>query len=177
MYAAELGGYSFVRDMELLHKMFLKYVFIVNKRTSNDIVYGEFGVYPSKINNECRESSYWVRLITGKNTELGYLMYRCLWQLDQLGIYSSPSLMYITNIFNDCGMSGVWTPQNVANSVIPCWVPWSKVQTMTELSIPWLATPRKIERTRLPSEDVLPQRCNSIQLMHHAVLILVMPLR
>ncbi len=48
MYAAEVWGYNVIRDMELLHTKFLKHVLFVCKKTCNDIVYGELGVYPLK---------------------------------------------------------------------------------------------------------------------------------
>ena len=118
MYAAEIWGYNVIRDMELLHTKFLKHVLFVHGKTSNDIVYGELGVYPLEVDIKCRMINFWVRLITGRNSKLSFLMYRCLLRLYQEGLYSSPWLIYIRNICNNCGMSFVWDSQSVIN---PTW--------------------------------------------------------
>lgn len=59
--------------------------------------------------------NYWIRLITGNQTKLSYIMYQCLLNLDQNGVYSSPWLNHIRGILNDCGMSGFWIAQDVGN--------------------------------------------------------------
>ncbi len=81
MYAVEVWGYSVIRDMELLYTKFLKHMLFVQKKTRNDVVYCELGVYPLEVNINCRMIKFWVRLITGRNSKLSYLMYCCLWQL------------------------------------------------------------------------------------------------
>ena len=81
MYAAEIWGHNVVRDMELLHIKFLKHVLFVHSKTSNDIVYGELGVYPLEVDINCKMINLWVRLIPGRNSKLSLLMYCCLWQL------------------------------------------------------------------------------------------------
>ena len=48
-YASEIWGYSIIREVELVHLKFLKQVLYVHKKTSNDMVYGELGVYPVEI--------------------------------------------------------------------------------------------------------------------------------
>ena len=118
MYAAEVWGHNVVRDMELLHMKFLKHVLFVHKKTSNDIVYGELGVYPLEVNINCRMVNSWVKLLGGKNSKLSYLMYCCLWELDQQGLYTSPWLAHIRDICNNCGMSWVWDSQTIVN---PAW--------------------------------------------------------
>ncbi len=69
---------------------FLKQVLGVHKNTSNDMVYGELGVFPLDIYIKSRMIGHWARLISGKNTKLCYVMYHCLLQLDRLGLYTSP---------------------------------------------------------------------------------------
>ncbi len=134
MYATEVWGYNVIREMELLHTKFLKHVLFVHKKTSNDIVYGELGVYPLQVNINCRMINFWVRLITGRNSKFSYLMYCCLWQLDQQGLYSSPWLSHIRSICNNCGMSGVWDSQIVVNST------WFKKAVEIRLKDQWIAS-------------------------------------
>ncbi len=54
---------------------FLKQVLRVHKNTSNDMVYGDLGVFPLDIYIKRRMIGYWSRLISGKNTKLCYVMY------------------------------------------------------------------------------------------------------
>ena len=103
--------------MELLHTKFLKHVLFVHSKTSNDIVYGELGVYPLEVDINCRMIKFWVRLIIrGRYSKLSFLMYCCLWQLYQESHYSSPLLTHIRNICNNFGMSWVWDSQTVVNA-------------------------------------------------------------
>ncbi len=94
---------------------FLKHVLYVNKNTSNDLVYGELGVYPIDIQIKCRTISFCLRMINGKQTKLSYLMYKCLFELDTSGTCSSPWITDVKNTCNDCGMPGAWLMQGVDN--------------------------------------------------------------
>ena len=95
---------------------FLKHLLYVHRRTSTDIIYGELGMYPLEVSIKCRMINYWLRLITGKNTKLSYVMYTCLLQLYRSGVYLSPWLEYVRSILIECGLSGVWMSQSVNNS-------------------------------------------------------------
>ena len=48
-YASEIWGHSIIREIKLVHLKFLKQVLYVDKKTNNDMVYGELGVYPLDI--------------------------------------------------------------------------------------------------------------------------------
>ncbi len=117
-YASEIWGNYVIREMELLQIKYFKQVLCVHKRTSTDIVYGELGVYPIGVQIKCQMIGYWVRILSGKNTKLSYIMYKCLLQLHTSGVYSSPWITFIRSICNDCGMSGIWTSQSIVN---PKW--------------------------------------------------------
>ena len=134
IYASEIWGYGTVRELELLQMKFFKHVLYVHKNTSTDIVYGELGAYPLEVIIKCRMINYWSRLILGKITKLSYLMYRCLLNLDTLGVYSSPWIVYIKSIFNECGMTGVWLSQNITNPL------WLKKAVEVKLKDLWITT-------------------------------------
>ena len=57
-YASEIWGHYMVRDLETLQMKYLKQVLCVHKKTSNDIVYGELGVYPLEIHVKTRMIGY-----------------------------------------------------------------------------------------------------------------------
>lgn len=131
-YASEIWGHYVIRELELLQMKFLKQVLCVHKKTSTDIVYGELGLFPLEITIKCRMIGYWVRILTGKQSKLSYIMYNCLLQLDQSGVYSSPWIAYIKGICNDCGMSGVWLSQNITNPI------WFKKAIEMRLKDQWI---------------------------------------
>ncbi len=87
----------------------------MHKNTSNDMVYGELGVYPLSINIQCRMLCYWSRMISGKQSKLCYVIYQCLLHLDRAGVYTSPWVACVKNLLNDNGMSGIWLSQTVPN--------------------------------------------------------------
>ena len=134
MYASEIWGYYVIRDMELLYMKFLKQVLGVHKNTSNDMTYGELGVFPLVIYLKSRMIGYWCRLMLGKESKTCYIMYQCLLQLDRSGIYTSPWIKCIKNICNECGMSGMWLLQEVPNTI------WVKKAVEQRLKDQWIAT-------------------------------------
>ena len=76
---------------------------------------------------------FWVRLIIrGRISKLSFLMYCCLWQLYQEGLYSSPWLTHIRNICNNCGMSWVWDSQTVVNAT------WFKKAVEIRMKDQWI---------------------------------------
>ena len=133
-YGSEIWGHSIVRELELLHLKFLKQMLFVHKKTSNDMVYGELGVYPLEIHIKCRMLCYWSRLISGKHTKLSYVMYQCLLYLDRTGLYTSPWVAFVKKLLNECGMSGIWLLQNVPNTI------WFRKAVERRLKDQWITS-------------------------------------
>lgn len=106
----------------------------VHRKTSNDICYGELGVNPLDVIINCRMLNFWARLITCKRSKLSYIMYCCLCQLYQRGVYSSPWLAQVKYIYINCGMSEVWVSQTVVNPT------WFKKSVAIRLKDQWITT-------------------------------------
>ena len=141
-YACEVWGYHIAKELEYMYMRFLKQVLGVHKNTSNDMVYGELGVFPLDIYIKGRMIGYWSRLITGKNAKLCYVVYQCLLQLDRVGLYTSPWLDCIRKICNDCGMSGLWLLQEIPNTK------WVKKAVELKLKDQWLVAWRQNLQTK-----------------------------
>ncbi len=133
-YGCEIWGDNIIREIELLNMKFMKHVLYVHRYTSTDIVYGELGVYPLEITIKCKMINYWSRLVTGKDTKLSHVMYKCLLQLHRSGVYTSPWLEYIKNICIECGMAGVWMTQTVTN------ITWFRKAVEQKLRDIWITT-------------------------------------
>lgn len=134
LYGSEVWGYNTAREIEFLHLKYIKHVLFVHSKTSNDIVYGELGVYPLEVTIKCKIINFWVRLINGKTSKLSYLMYCCLLELYRRGVYLSPWLTYIRDICNNCGMPGVWLSHDVTNAT------WFKKAIEQRLKDQWITT-------------------------------------
>ncbi len=48
-YACEIWGIETIREIEIFQKTFLKHVLLVHKRTYNNMIYGETGMYPIEL--------------------------------------------------------------------------------------------------------------------------------
>lgn len=64
-----------------------------------------------------RTVTFWGRLITGNQTKLSSILYRLLYKLDVTGVYSSPWLLNVKNILNECGLSYIWLSQNINEDI------------------------------------------------------------
>ncbi len=106
------------------------------------MVYGKLGVYPLNIFIKCKMIAYWARMISGRETKLCFVMYKCLLHLDRSDIYTSSWLACIKNICNECGMSWLWITQNVPN------VMWGKKAVELRLKDQWITTWRSNIETK-----------------------------
>ncbi len=65
-----LYGCEVYIETEKLHLKFLKHIFEVHGRTSNNMVYGKLGRFSLEIQIKKRMIGYWGRLIIGKESKL-----------------------------------------------------------------------------------------------------------
>ena len=91
----------------------------VRKTTCNAMVYGELGKYPTSTHVKTRMLNYWLRLITGKQDKICYVMYQCLLRLYNEHTFKPPWLDYIRKLLDHSGMSWIWVCQEINN---PLWV-------------------------------------------------------
>lgn len=110
-YGCEVWSNENCDLLEKVHLRFCKYVLNVNNNTYKNMVYGELGRYPITIQMKLRTAMFWKRLITGDQSKLSAVMYKMIYKLDVDGIYSSPWLKYVRDIFNDSGLSYMWLNQ------------------------------------------------------------------
>ena len=102
LYGSEVWGHNVIRNLDILQMRYLKHVLCVNINTCNDIVYGEFGLKSIEVDIKVKIVSYWIRLITGRQEKIAYVMYQCSWHLDTAGLYTSSWLREIRSILNNC---------------------------------------------------------------------------
>ncbi len=86
LFGCEVWGYNVIKEAEILHIKYLKYILGVHKNTCKDILYGKLGVYPVDIIIKTRMISHWTRLITGKQSTLVHVMHQSLMNLNSVGL-------------------------------------------------------------------------------------------
>ena len=111
LYGSEIWSYENCEILEKLHLRYCKYLLGVNISTYKNMVYGELGRYPLSVTMKLRTAVFWRRLITGDQSKLSAKMYRLLFKLDAVGIYSSPWITNVRDILNDSGFSYMWLYQ------------------------------------------------------------------
>jgi hypothetical protein len=120
-YGAEIWGLMSATTTEKVHLFAMKRYLGVDRRTPNDLVYGEYGRYPIYINSYVRCIRYWLKLIRMENNRLPKKAYNMLYALDLKG-----KSTWVTNVrvcLCQYGYQYVWFNQGVAceNSFIKCF--------------------------------------------------------
>ena len=113
-YGAELWGLDqSAQYCESVHLYALKRFLGVDRRTPNDMVYGETGRYPIVINASIKCIKYWFKLISMHESRLPYKSYIMLRLLDEKGCNN-----WVTKIRQCLFMNGfgiVWYSQGVGD--------------------------------------------------------------
>ena len=119
LYGAEIWGLESCSSLiDNVHLFGLKRYLGVDRRTPNDLVYGEVGRFPIQINAYVRCIRYWLKLIRMEEHRLPLRAYKMLLNLDQRG-----KTNWVTNIRKTLcanGFSYVWDNQGVGclNAII-----------------------------------------------------------
>ena len=114
-YGAEIWGLESCSSViDNVHLFGLKRYLGVDRRTPNDLVYGEVGRFPIQINACVRCIKYWLKLMRMEEHRLPLRAYKMLLNLDQRGKTS-----WVTNVRKMLyanGFSYVWDNQGVGCS-------------------------------------------------------------
>lgn len=118
LYGSEVWACEDLSGIEKLHLRFCKMLLKVNKSTANNMVYGELGRVPLKINATVRALCLWYKLISSEQVnKLSSILYKLLYRLDVLNVYTSDWILYLKNTLNEIGMSEFWLYQHVTGSL------------------------------------------------------------
>ena len=115
LYGCEIWGYENIDILEKVHLKFCKLLLHLKPTTPNYVIYGELGRYPLNIDIKIRMISYWIRILKGKQEKLCFIVFKLLLKLENDSTLRSSWLNYISNIFNECGLSYIWSYQNFYN--------------------------------------------------------------
>ena len=117
LYGSEVWGFRVNDSVERFHRWFMKYILKLKIRTPSNMVYGELGRCPLKVNIQCRMVNFWARIITGSSHKLSNIMFRVTKALheNRSNNLSFPWIEHIHLILNQAGMSNIWNedPSNI----------------------------------------------------------------
>jgi hypothetical protein len=106
-YGAEIWGH----EIEKLHLFAMKRFLPVERRTPNDLIYGELGRFPIYLNSYVKCIKYWLKLVHMNENRLPLKAYKTLCELDAKG-----KRTWVTSVRNclcNYGFSFVWIEQGV----------------------------------------------------------------
>ena len=94
------------------------------------MVYGELGRYPLDINIKVRTISFWANLISGKQTKLSVIIYKCIYNMLRVRDWDFMWLKYVKHILCNCGFNYIWESQTFINEL---WLKHSIKQNLQTL--------------------------------------------
>ena len=113
-YGAELWGLDKAAiHCEAVHTFALKRFLGVDRRTPNDLVYGETNRYPIYVNSAVRCIRYWIKLIQMDNIRIPCKAYNMLYNLDIRG--KDNWVSKVRKCLFEYGFGHVWECQGVGN--------------------------------------------------------------
>ena len=112
LYGSEIWGFNNTIDLEKLQRKYIKYTLKLKKSTSTNMIYGETGMLPIEYYIKSRMISFWVSLISTKQSKISYKLFRMCIALYMGGLLECPWLDSIKQIIDDCGMSFVFQEYN-----------------------------------------------------------------
>ena len=116
LYGAEIWGFEKLEILERVHLQFCKIILGLKQTTPNCIVYGELGRFPISVFVKLRMVKFWCRLINGDESKISSILYKLLFiNFNNYGL-ESRWLTFIKNIFDNCGLTNVWSSQNYFSS-------------------------------------------------------------
>jgi hypothetical protein len=77
------------------------------------MIYDKLGRFPLYIDIETRVISCWCKLLTGQASKLSAISYKLLHSFFCNGNISAPWVKFLKDILDNCGLSNVWTFQNI----------------------------------------------------------------
>ena len=114
---SEIWGVYNIDLIETFYLSFLKNVLCVKKSTPGCFVYGEFGVFPLKIEIQMRVLKYWLKIIRPTTAYDNYIR-KIYLELLLTNIYYPDKETWVTkvkDILFKCGMGFYWLNQKVEN--------------------------------------------------------------
>ena len=109
LYGSEVWGYSDIKQIEVLHRKFIKIILGVPQNTPNCMIYGESGRTLVVNIVHGRMVNFFGKMINDNHNKLPYIMYKLMRRKQQHDVnFYSPWMSCVASIFNNIGMQDIW---------------------------------------------------------------------
>ena len=111
LYGSEIWGFQDIKQIEVFHRKFMKYILHLHSCTPSCMVYGELGRTELIVHVKCRMLNFWSNIVTGKRSKFSHIMYkvmRCMHD-NSNNAFHSKWLDFVQTNINATGYSHLWT--------------------------------------------------------------------
>lgn len=115
LYGSEVWGIENLQIMEQFQLRFCKLILNLKASTPNCMIYGETGLLPLELQIKTRILNFWAKLINSKDEKICNVLYRTVHYLHVNNVVASPWVSFVSNIFNELGLTYYFESQQVIN--------------------------------------------------------------
>ena len=108
----EVWGFSKNEIIERVHLRFFRLLLNFKTSTPSYMVYGELD-----IDIKVRTISFWAKLISGKQTKLSAIIYKCMYNMLRVRDRNFMWLKYVKHILCNYGFNYIWESQTFINEL------------------------------------------------------------
>lgn len=108
LYGCEIWGFSDLKDIELFHHQFCKYILRIGPRSINNIALGELGRFKIEKHIKQRMLNFWVHLACSEPNKISHIMYLKLLGNDSSDGYQSQWASHIKNTLRSLDLEHLW---------------------------------------------------------------------
>ena len=108
LYGSEIFGFENTEILDRVYHDFMRIITQARKSTPLYMLFGELGRYPLLINIKYKIISFWLKIVTGKQQKISFILYRYMLTCNP---NTFPWLKYVERILNECGKSDIWINQ------------------------------------------------------------------
>jgi hypothetical protein len=121
LYGCEVWGIENIHEIETVQVKFCKILLKLQKSTPNCMALGELGRHQLRTEVDKRMSSFWVKLVTGKQAKISCKLFQLAKSMYNAHVYEPKWLTHVKNVLDSCGYSYLWDI-NVFNEYNPKWL-------------------------------------------------------
>ena len=108
LYGSEIWGFSNIKNIEIFHNQYCKYILRLGSRSINNFALGELGrLKMEKFVNQ-RMLNFWVKIVKGKSSKISGAIYNKIKNMYSSGEYKSGWLSHIHTTLNKLDLEYLW---------------------------------------------------------------------
>ena len=115
LYGSDILGFPNKESIERFHLKFCK--IRLKFKLSSYMIYAELGRYPMDIDIKVRIISSLAIFLTGKQSKLSFLIYKCMSNLSLNNNINFDWIQFVKGVFDNCGYTYEWEPHTFITDI------------------------------------------------------------